>query len=524
MPHTQTRRNSSSSKSTPAPTQAYNLESLEARRLLATGPWVPYAQLIGQDQAFAAYPYLNGSNQVVALVDRGVEYRMAQLGGGGGPGHTVIGGYNFRDNNYNILDDYGHGTGVAGIIAASPYNLNGYNQGVASGTHLLVLKQESSANIKAALDFIIQYHSYYNIQVVNLTDFISDIIPGSWNPSLYVNELKTLHDLNIFVVSPVGNGETFGNPSGNHVPIDLPAASPYVFGAGGVNQDGTMWPDGRRGAGLDLLAPSNNVTMTYYIVQKDSQGHIINQGYDQFDDNYTGQAALVNYAVGSSWASAYVAGTATLLKQINPAFTPDQISQILTQTGVQVADNENPSVFYPRLNVLGALNLGFQMADDPYFGNTNFATAHPLSFKGSTGSLSNLKFVIGHPDNWSFNVTSRRSVTINVPYKGAGTPFVLLFDQNQHIVAQIGPKGLKTTLNPGAYFVYVSSTATLPGTYSVTVSNASAFTPAVARPAVVRAATSLFATATPSADAATLGITAGGSDVLLGKNDTSVWA
>lgn len=523
MSQIQTHRTLSNARSLSAVIGSYALEALEARQLMTTGPWVPFAQLIGQDQAFAAYPYLDGTGQTVAVVDRGVEYRMAQLGGGGGPGHTVIGGYNFRDNNYNILDDYGHGTGVVGIIAASAYDDGGYNQGIAPASHIVMLKQESSANIKAALDFVIQYHSFYNIQVINLTDFIGDVQTGAWNPSVYVSELKKLHDLGIFVVSPAGNGETFNNPSGNHVPVDLPASSPYVFGAGGLNQNATMWPDSRRGAGMDLLAPSNQVTMTYYIVQKQN-GVVVHQGYAPYDDNYTGTAALVNYAVGTSWASAYVAGTATLLKQINPAFTPDQISQMLTSSGNLVADNENPAINYPALSVINAVNLAFRTADDAYFGNTNFSVAQPIPFKGSTGSLSNLKVVLGHPDNWSFNVNSPRKVTIKVPYKGAGSPFVLLFDQNQNIVAQIGPKGLSKTLPAGRYFIYVSSATTLLGSYSLSVSGGSQVAAAVARPAVARAAGSVFSAATTVTDSAPLGLATAGGDVLLGKSNAAVWA
>ena len=522
MLHNHTPRKSSSSKSPVAASQRFAMESLEERKLMAVGPWVPFAQIIGQDQTFAAYPYLDGSNQTVALVDRGVDYRHPQLGNGAaGPGQKVIGGYNFRDNTYNILDDYGHGTGVAGIIASDPYTYGGYNQGVAASTHLLMLKQESSANIKAALDFVIQYHSHYNIQVINLTDFVSEVLPNSYNPDLYTSELKTLHDLGIFIVTPVGNGETFNNPAGNHVGIGLPASSPYVYGAGGITPQDTMWPDSRRGAGLDILAPSSNVTMTYYLANK-VNGVGVN-GYDQYDDNYTGTRVLANYAQGTSWASAYVAGTATLIKQINPAFTPDQIAQIISSTGDPVADNEDPSVSYPRLNIKRAVDLAFQMADDPYVGNTNFATATSLPYGGGVGSLGNLKFVIGHPDNFAFNVTKKQKVQIKVPYAGKGAyPFVLLFDQNQHIVAQIGAGGLKTTLAPGAYFIYVSATQTLPGTYGVSIKGGSAFARAVAAvvPAVVRSAFQSAATfsSTPIASATTAG------NVLFTKKDTAVFA
>ena len=37
----------------------------------------------------------------------------------------------------------------------------------------------------------------------------------------------------------------------------------------------------------------------------------------------------MNYAQGTSWASAYVAGAAVLIKQINPNISPDQVDQIL---------------------------------------------------------------------------------------------------------------------------------------------------------------------------------------------------
>src|SRR3954463_15298122 len=109
----------------------FSLESLEARQLMtavppAGGGWVPYAQFIQQDVAANNFPFLDGSNQTVALIDRGVDYLMPELGGSAGKYSKVLGGANFRpgDDPNLILDDYGHGTGVAGIIAANPYNLN----------------------------------------------------------------------------------------------------------------------------------------------------------------------------------------------------------------------------------------------------------------------------------------------------------------------------------------------------------------------------------------------------------------
>ena len=497
--------------------QAFALESLEERKLMSTGPWVPFAQIIGQDQAFAAYPYLNGSNQDVAMIDRGVDYNHPQI-----TPAKIAGGFNFRDNNYNVQDDYGHGTGVAGIIAANPYNYGGYNQGVAPATHLVVLKQESSANIKAALDWIIAYHAFYNIQVVNITDFVSEIQPGAFNPDQYQPELQTLYNLGIFLVSPVGNGETFNNPSGNHTEIDLPAISPYVFGAGGSTLSDTMFADGRRGAGLDLLAPAESVTMTYYTKNPAAAG----LGFDQYDDNYTGTPVLVNYAIGTSWASAYTAGTAALLKQINQAFTPAQISQILTSTGSPVADNENPSISWPRLNIMAALTKGFQMADDAFLGNNSFSAAATIPIRSGKGSLSNLKLVIGHPDFYSFTVTKTGKVNINLT-DYAVKPFTVLFDANHNVVKQLAVDtvaGNTLTLAPGKYYVYLTSPTTLPGNYSVTVSGGSS---SIATAGAVHPAAAGSTTAAPAVNFGSVPIVlaaAASNDVLNGKKDTSVFA
>ena len=312
----------------------------------AGSAWAPFAQMIGQDVAANQYPTVDGTGVGVVVIDRGIDYNVPQIGAA-----KIAYQYNFRDNNGIGLDDYGHGTGVAGIIAANGYNYVGtYNQGVAPGAHLIDLKQESSAGIKLALDWVIANHVAYNIQVVNITDFITDVLPGSWNPTQYLPELQTIYNLGIFITSPVGNGEATYGPN---LPIDNPAASPYVTGVGGVDLTGGFYADSKRGTGLEILAPANNVTMPYYVRNVNSTGA------DRYDDNYDGTGVLTSYASGTSWASAYVAGTAALLKQIGPSLTPAQIQSILQQSGTPVLDPTN-NVYYQRINVNAAIQLAYQ--------------------------------------------------------------------------------------------------------------------------------------------------------------------
>lgn len=352
----------------------FGVESLEPRTMMAShtrhavvgaSTWVPYAHLLQQDVAATNFPALNGAGIGVAIVDRGIDYNHPQIGVS-----KIVGGWNFRDNNSNTLDDYGHGTGVAGIIAANAFNYGGYDQGVAPQAKLVSLKQESSANIKSALDWIIANHSIYNIQVVNLTDFITDVLPGAEDANVYLPELKTIHDLRIVIISPVGNGDKLNGD----VPINNPSLSPYVIGAGGIDLTGGFYDDSRRGAGLDILGPASNVTMPYYLRNKNSVG------YDQYDDNYDGTSTLANYAMGTSWAAAYTSGTATLLKQIDPTISPDQILANLKASGDPVVDPMGTGTF-PRLNIEKAIELTYKTQDDSYQGNTKFSRATPLGFR-----------------------------------------------------------------------------------------------------------------------------------------------
>ncbi|KAI1101567.1 subtilisin-like protein [Jackrogersella minutella] len=86
-----------------------------------------------------------GEGAVVAIVDSGVQYTHPALGGGIGPDFTVIGGYDVVGDSWpdgppkpdnDPMDEYGHGTHVAGIIAGKSDQF----VGVAPGAKLLSFK------------------------------------------------------------------------------------------------------------------------------------------------------------------------------------------------------------------------------------------------------------------------------------------------------------------------------------------------------------------------------------------------
>ncbi|MFD7023827.1 S8 family serine peptidase [Promicromonospora sukumoe] len=68
---------------------------------------------------------VTGDGRTVAIIDTGIDYTLADLGGGFGPGHRVAAGYDFVNDDADPMDDHMHGTHVAGIVGAGGDNLTG---------------------------------------------------------------------------------------------------------------------------------------------------------------------------------------------------------------------------------------------------------------------------------------------------------------------------------------------------------------------------------------------------------------
>jgi subtilisin family serine protease len=73
---------------------------------------------IGADQVWAQFG-TRGKGIVVAVIDTGIDYNHPALGGGFGPSFRVIGGHDFVNDDDDPMDDFGHGTHVAGIIGGN---------------------------------------------------------------------------------------------------------------------------------------------------------------------------------------------------------------------------------------------------------------------------------------------------------------------------------------------------------------------------------------------------------------------
>ena len=158
-----------------------------------------------------------GNNIKIAVIDTGVDFNHPDLFGWG-PEGKVIGGYNFINPNELPIDTNGHGTLVAGIVAA-----DGNVKGVAPKAKILAYKVSDDGE-GVASDLIIK-------AIQKAVEDDADII----NISLGVNKTNTLIDnavrdavnSGVIVVTAAGNDgpktESIGSPGKSYSAITVGA-------------------------------------------------------------------------------------------------------------------------------------------------------------------------------------------------------------------------------------------------------------------------------------------------------------
>ncbi|MCX4783146.1 S8 family serine peptidase [Streptomyces sp. NBC_01264] len=117
---------------------------------------------------------VTGKGVTVAVIDTGVDYTHPDLGGGFGEGHKVVGGWDFVDNDANPMDDNGHGTHVAGIVAGRAAMAGGVT-GAAPDAELLAYKvlgangSGDDSGIIAAIEAAVDPGNPHRADIINMS-------------------------------------------------------------------------------------------------------------------------------------------------------------------------------------------------------------------------------------------------------------------------------------------------------------------------------------------------------------------
>lgn len=197
------------------------------------------------------WPFTRGENSIVAVVDTGIDYNHPDLK------NNVIGGISFVSSETDYMDLNGHGTHVAGIIAA-----NGTILGVAPEAKLLgvkVLNKDgfgSYTDILGGLSWARNWRGSNGekVNVINLS--LGGPFP---NPVMHQEIIKAVNE-GITIVCAAGNS---GDADPNTREISYPAYYEESMAVGAVNLQTGIADFSNSNERIDIVAPGVDTYSTY---------------------------------------------------------------------------------------------------------------------------------------------------------------------------------------------------------------------------------------------------------------------
>jgi thermitase len=315
-------------------------------------------------QAPQAWDVTTGSPYVsVAILDTGIDLSHPDLWG------KIIASVNFSSSTTDS-DMYGHGTHVAGIVAAATNNGVGV-AGIGYNSSLInvkVLGDDGSGSYAAVANGII-WAADHGARVINMS------LGGTMYSATLESAVNYAWSKGVVVVAAAGN-DCSGNPS-------YPAAYSNTVAVAATNADDTLASFSNRGDWVDISAPGVSI---YSTVPTGTCPLCATSGY--------------RYASGTSMASPFVSGVAALsfaqAKDTDgDGFLNDEVRNCLEANADSVGGTGGGS---GRMNALLAVQCSSGMAPGSVAGIvTDAATAAPLA--GATvmaGSIVSSADSTGH--------------------------------------------------------------------------------------------------------------------------------
>jgi len=265
----------------------------------------------------------------VGVIDTGIDYTHPDLSA------NYAGGDDFTSPDGDPMDDHGHGTHVAGIIAAALDNLTGVPgtpegvAGVAPNTRVRAYKVclADGTCDDFAVEQAITRAASDGVKVINMSlggsdysDSLNDAVQDAWNAG-------------VVIVAGAGN-------DGTTAPF-YPAALDNVVSVGAFDEDDARASFSNYGSWVDISAPGNYVLSTYPMAQCDGS-------------TTPGDVGCYQYLSGTSMATPFVAGAAALVWSRSDVTSNQQVVDILLNSA------EGKGVSAARLDswtIHGGLNL-----------------------------------------------------------------------------------------------------------------------------------------------------------------------
>ena len=267
----------------------------------------------------------------VAVIDSGIDATHPEFAGG-----KILDAKSFVGGSARV-DEQGHGTFVAGLIAAGVDNGVGI-AGMAPSAELLVAKVvngddliDVEAEVKA-----IHWAVENGARVINMSlgGFRDPRNPDldAFSP-LEAAAIGWAHGKGVVIVAAVGNSDEV--PPTPWPFATYPAALPHVLGVSALGRDGSVPAFSNRDKIYnDMTAPGQAIVSTFPLALTAGAKECVDQGYstcanDDFADFRKGE--------GTSFAAPQVSAAAAVLLAVRPNLRPEQVTTLLTRTARDVS-------------------------------------------------------------------------------------------------------------------------------------------------------------------------------------------
>jgi thermitase len=228
-----------------------------------------------------------GAGVTLAVCDTGINAAHPDLSG------QIINGYNTASNSTDTSDINGHGTWVAGVIAAKANNLTG-GASVAPAAKILAMRITDRTDSWAYFSDMAECVTWAADHGAKIANVSFNGVAGSSTVASAASYMMSKGGL--VVVAAGNDGADMGYSN-----------SPYLFTAGATTSSDAIASYSNYGAYIDIAAPGSSI----------------------FTTDRSGGYATVS---GTSFASPDVAGTAALVMAANPGLKPTDVTSIITNT------------------------------------------------------------------------------------------------------------------------------------------------------------------------------------------------
>ena len=296
----------------------------------------------------------SGEGVKVAVLDSGVNFNHADLSDNFVFSANEL-GYDFVSDDFFPEDVYGHGTHVAGILAATS---NGFGVvGVAPNAQIVALRvldgngEGTASTIIEALQWIQNYNAVHPDSPIRITN-------NSYGTGSNSSQLGAAFDvLASSGVLHIGSAGNEGSAAGNGNNVGYPARYESVVAVAAVDKNNQRASFSSTGSDVEIAAPGVAVLSTW----KDGTNFAGPQPFSFA--GYAGEYFIE--ANGTSMASPHVAGVAALLMAADPSYTAEAVRNKMNQTALDLGDAGKDKLYgYGVVDASLALGIG-SIANNP---------------------------------------------------------------------------------------------------------------------------------------------------------------